>query len=920
MLPGVYLPGQNPASSVRLHTDRTQQSLYADSTAFSEQEEVLPELLRLIKFIVHDSKEKDENEKYLEATLALNEGCLTGKNPIIGEGHHFVVFAVPYHHSDTKPIRALTGNPEIYCVKYPNPLSRDDAGFHQEICETVLQEISVLCHPAVEKHDNIIKLLGLEVSEDYDDYTVPWPCLCMEYADFGTLDSFMVDQGKIGADLARQFLLDSGRGLQCLHSCNIIHGDIKSENILICRHARRKYIAKLSDFGLSLTNPDPEKTHFLLGSTWMWEAPEAHAALSVEGLKLTDVYSFGLVVWRILVNRSIPYELFWSELESRYQAPTRDDFIKAVKADPEFPFFVKTSMLSCDLPDWMKLLGQTVIDHTLSRDPSIRNLDLACSSLAGKVEAGNDAIFTKDIDFEARSAAYWESQQPETVIEKIFEAYPDNYLFLRTRPSAILALIRELKQLSTRNGTIGFHATHLAFRFATSPELRYSEKTSDEICRLYMRLCELGSLDHIASLPFYFRMVGRPLSSSFDPEWLEVATDNHYYMGQMALSTEFPTHYQEWLNKTEESATSTYPERSPEMLLTHLRLGNYEQSKALLNAGVSPFSEDENPSAIHWLVSFSDETQIMELACLILASGGLLDSYLGDSTVDILSAKTSGTPLHWACMQRNIPVVRVLCELDSLPARDNIVKAFVLASALHFSDVLEILQKYIKPSTSKMQPILSSPSDIAWAGLTVAAASSQYHLPRLLRHGTRKAVEMMLKTVEMLFMLYSPTEAQQHGIMSLATSSGNADLIQYLITKFDLHKKKPKCRDKIESYYTASMMLGHYEAFEVILDSNLVSPKDSFVRGTLTALQGCCAVRQRNPAFMQKLLDLGCHPDELGPNDPYALSPFGMAVSLGLYDCAILLLHRGADKEFKSGWMGGQTTFVSTILQLRLPN
>src|ERR1700712_1333428 len=105
MLPGVYAPGQNLSSSVRYNTNRTQNSQFGVST-LNDQDE-LPQLLRLIKFIVYDSQEKDESEKYLEGTIALNEGFLTGKNPIVGEGHHFVVFAVPYHQIDIKPARAL---------------------------------------------------------------------------------------------------------------------------------------------------------------------------------------------------------------------------------------------------------------------------------------------------------------------------------------------------------------------------------------------------------------------------------------------------------------------------------------------------------------------------------------------------------------------------------------------------------------------------------------------------------------------------------------------------------------------------------------------------------------------------------------------------------------------------------------------
>ncbi|KAF1998699.1 kinase-like protein, partial [Amniculicola lignicola CBS 123094] len=165
----------------------------------------------------------------------------------------------------------------------------------KEVNETVLREIKVLCHPILESHENIIGFLGLDFHEDYDDYNVGWPCPLMEVAEFGTLDSFQYDQGQLNELVTNSLLLDVTYGLDALHKCNIIHGDIKSENVLICRHKDRQYVAKLSDFGLSIINPDREGFHKLIGGTWLWEAPEFGNRMSVQGLKQTDLFSLGLL-------------------------------------------------------------------------------------------------------------------------------------------------------------------------------------------------------------------------------------------------------------------------------------------------------------------------------------------------------------------------------------------------------------------------------------------------------------------------------------------------------------------------------------------------------------------------------------------------------------------------------------------------
>ena len=106
--------------------------------------------------------------------------------------------------------------------------------------------------------------------------TILWPgqSYWLEYAEYGTLDTLQEDI-YVGPELSRILLLDVAQGLQALHDCNIIHGDVKSENVLVCRHHQRKYVARLSDFGLSVINPDASKhDHRLPGKTCLWSAPE----------------------------------------------------------------------------------------------------------------------------------------------------------------------------------------------------------------------------------------------------------------------------------------------------------------------------------------------------------------------------------------------------------------------------------------------------------------------------------------------------------------------------------------------------------------------------------------------------------------------------------------------------------------------
>ncbi|KAK9073917.1 hypothetical protein SSX86_006511 [Deinandra increscens subsp. villosa] len=130
--------------------------------------------------------------------------------------------------------------------------------------------------------------------------------LFIEYMAAGSLGDLMEKLGgKLGEQVIRVYTREILKGLKYLHDMGIVHGDIKSQNVLLGSRGN----IKLADFGCA-TQPKPNKgphgQRFLCG-TPLWMAPEV---LRNEGLDFSaDIWSLGCTVIEMATNKSP-----WGEL------------------------------------------------------------------------------------------------------------------------------------------------------------------------------------------------------------------------------------------------------------------------------------------------------------------------------------------------------------------------------------------------------------------------------------------------------------------------------------------------------------------------------------------------------------------------------------------------------------------------------
>ena len=172
----------------------------------------------------------------------------------------------------------------------------------------VLREILIAQHPPLRDNRYILHLDAY--GWDYVDVGTITPCLIIEYAEHGNMRQYL--EARSNEEPDERYLLWKGiaEGLFALHSCEIVHGDVKLDNILIAVDSMTSEIVpKIADFGSSLfKHPDIKYQRYL--GTAMYNAPEIYSQargvtsnyLPFDSLKACDAYSLGLLVWETFKN------------------------------------------------------------------------------------------------------------------------------------------------------------------------------------------------------------------------------------------------------------------------------------------------------------------------------------------------------------------------------------------------------------------------------------------------------------------------------------------------------------------------------------------------------------------------------------------------------------------------------------------
>uniref|UniRef100_A0A1D1XXR5 Serine/threonine-protein kinase CTR1 n=1 Tax=Anthurium amnicola TaxID=1678845 RepID=A0A1D1XXR5_9ARAE len=127
-----------------------------------------------------------------------------------------------------------------------------------------------------------------------------------EYMVNGSLKHVLLRKDR-SLDLRKRLMIamDAAFGMEYLHSKDIVHFDLKCDNLLVNMRDSQRPICKVGDFGLSRIKRNTLVSGGVRG-TLPWMAPELLNGSSSRVSEKVDVFSFGIALWEILTGEE-PY-------------------------------------------------------------------------------------------------------------------------------------------------------------------------------------------------------------------------------------------------------------------------------------------------------------------------------------------------------------------------------------------------------------------------------------------------------------------------------------------------------------------------------------------------------------------------------------------------------------------------------------
>jgi serine/threonine-protein kinase len=183
--------------------------------------------------------------------------------------------------------------------------------------------------------------------------------LVLEFVDGPSAHALLDSQGRLSVGDAVHLVLDIARGLEHAHSRNIVHRDIKPDNILITQSG----VAKLADLGLAKRLDEVSNlTGVQVGFGTLDYIPYEQAVNARQADVRSDIYALGGTLYHLLTGEvPFPAKNYLEVAEKKL----RGTFVPASVLNPEVPPVldrVLEKMLAPNPGDRYQVVSELIVD------------------------------------------------------------------------------------------------------------------------------------------------------------------------------------------------------------------------------------------------------------------------------------------------------------------------------------------------------------------------------------------------------------------------------------------------------------------------------------------------------------------------------------------------------------------------------
>lgn len=247
--------------------------------------------------------------------------------------------------------------------------------------------------------------------------------IVMELVEGITLKKYIEKKAKLSFKEAVSIGIQISMGIEAAHNNNIIHRDIKPQNIIISREGK----VKVTDFGIAKAATSNTITSNVMGSVHYTSPEQARGGYSDEK---SDIYSLGITMFEMLTGR-VPFN--GETTVAIAIKHIQEEMIPLREFDPEIPGSVESIVLKCcqKSPDRRYQNMQELIAD-LKQSLLNPDMDFVVNKDMDE-ESGTRTISAEEMSQIKRKAVYQEYEEPgmrlrnQSVRSNTGRIYEDGY-------------------------------------------------------------------------------------------------------------------------------------------------------------------------------------------------------------------------------------------------------------------------------------------------------------------------------------------------------------------------------------------------------------------------------------------------------------------------------------------------------------